>query len=74
MLTSSECHIKFRDHAVHIRVDEHGRINCFKYNSQCCEWEQFESGCEYEAADFIFKDINMFRYVVSWHTETRQSS
>jgi hypothetical protein len=73
MLTSSECHIKFRDHAVHIRVDDQGRINCFKYDNVCCEWEQFEGDCEYEAADFIFKELNHFRYVVSWATETSQT-
>ena len=72
MLTSSECHIKFRDHAVHIRVDDHGRINCFKYNNQCCEWEQFEEHCEYEAADFIFKDLAQYRYVVHWSEASDQ--
>ena len=73
MLTSSECHIKFRDHAVHIRVDELGRINCFKYDNVCCEWEQFDEGCEYEAADFIFKELSHFRYVISWATEAHQT-
>jgi hypothetical protein len=70
MLTSSECHIKFRDHSVHIRVDDCGRINCFKYNSICCEWEQFDN--EYDAADFIFADVNMYRYIVHWADEINQ--
>lgn len=70
MLTSSECHIKFANHCVHIRVDDKGCISCFKYNSIHCEWEQFTN--EYDAADFIFKDLDNYRYVVSWATETRQ--
>jgi hypothetical protein len=71
MLTSSECHIKFKDHSVHIRVDEQGSISVFKYDSICCEWEQFT--CQYEASDFIFKELNHYRYVVSWSEEIRQT-
>ena len=69
MLTSSESHIEFRSHSVHIRVNGEGCISCFKYNSAHCEWEQFDN--EYDAADFIFKELNPYRYVVSWATEAR---
>lgn len=41
--------VRFRTHLVHIRVDEHDNIHCFKYTHNRCEYETFT---DQELAEF----------------------
>ena len=35
--------IKFTTHAVHVSQSEDGRVRCFKYNRNRCDFESFDT-------------------------------
>ena len=47
--------IKFATHAVHVSQREDGRVHCFKYNRNRCDFETFESS--EQASEYIITPL-----------------
>ena len=61
-MMESIAHIKLTTHSVHVAQDsDSGLIHCFKYNQDCCDFEEFQD--QFEASDFIMQPLPQFRYI-----------
>ena len=55
-------HMTFADHAVHISMDDHGDIHCFKYDDGACDFEIFDN--QDLASDYIVTPLSRITYRV----------
>ena len=60
-------HIKFPTHSAHITQDDSGVIYCFKYTENVCDYDEFID--EFEAADFLFNPLPIFKYQLTLEQE-----
>ncbi len=66
----AKCNIEFATHKASITVDgDLERIQCFKHNQHYCEWESFDMDQQDQVSDFLFRPLEQFRYVVTWHDQ-----
>lgn len=66
----ARCNIDFITHKASITVDgDLERIICFKHNQHSCELESFDLDQQDLVSDFIFRPLDPFRYIVTWHDE-----
>lgn len=61
-MNSCECHIRFKDHAVYIHIDDQGHIVCFKYDLIRCDIESFDD--QDQASDYIFTPFQDLQYYI----------
>lgn len=62
-----KCNIQFATHKACILVDgDLERIQCFKHTDSQCEWESFGFDEQDLVADYMFRPLEIFHYVVSW--------
>jgi len=58
-------HLRYPTHWVFVFSHQvSGRTHCIKYNSQCVEWEEFESDESLQLSEYIIRDLPSGRWCV----------